>query len=87
MPQINKEAEVWAVGWVRDEAGTSLICGVGGVKEEHTVRPDGSLYHVTLTTRMGLPPVTTNALLKKGWHRLSEPFKIGVKAIESSRFK
>jgi hypothetical protein len=51
------------------------------------VRPDGSTFHITLRTKMGLAPVVVNEVLKNGWTLLDAPFKIKTVAMESSKVR
>lgn len=86
MPRI-KDDVVWVIGWVDDPAVSALVCAVGGSELSMAVRPDGSTFHITLRTKMGLAPVVVNEVLKNGWTLLDAPFKIKTVAMESSKVR
>jgi hydroxymethylpyrimidine pyrophosphatase-like HAD family hydrolase len=86
MPRI-KNDDVWVIGWVDDLAVSALVCAVGGSERSMSIRPDGSIFHITLRTKMGLAPVVTNEVIKNGWIPLDTPFKINTVAIESSKIR
>lgn len=61
------------VGYASDEAIEALVVEIDG----STKRPDGQIYHITLSLEPERRrPVDSNTLLSQGWHR-TYPMPVG----------
>lgn len=71
IPDI-REARV--VGYACNDDIECLVVEVGGTYN----RPDGSIYHITLSHGPNARPVDSNALLKSSGFKFIDPLTIGV---------
>lgn len=84
MPSI-KDGDVSIVGYVEHPDLTAVVCAVDQGDGPSSTREDGKTFHVTLRTRVGLPPKHSNDVIVDGWTRLEKPIPIRTVAVESSK--
>ena len=69
------EAELKIVGYAYDKKAQAFVVSVNG----SIYRPDGNIYHLTISTADGVKPVYSNTLLERGWIPL--PSSISIQAM------
>ena len=57
------EAELKVVGYACDKKAQAFVVSVNG----SIYRPDGNIYHLTISTANGVKPVYSNVMLESGW--------------------
>lgn len=63
-----KPTSVEVVGYAKDDKAEALVVAING----STQRKDGSIYHITVSTKSGVKPVYSNQLLQKGWDAIDK---------------
>lgn len=81
MPVI-PDAEVSIVGYVDTPDLSAIVCAVDSGSGPTTTRADGKTFHVTLRTRVGVPPNHTNTVLLNGWTTLETPLPLPTTRVE-----
>lgn len=72
--RIPNQSKIQAVGYACDKSLECCVISING----RTERPDGGVYHITLSYEYNRKPVESNYLLKNGWTKI-EPFSISAK--------
>lgn len=77
---IPTDADIEIVGYASDDGVEALVCRVFGT----TDRPDGLVYHLTLSVAEDRASKESNDVIAKGWTPLESSIPIRTRAFMSS---
>jgi hypothetical protein len=70
--RIPHQANVKVVGYTADDSLEAVVVSVNG----KTQRPDGKIYHITLSHEPNRKSSQSNNVIAAGWKEINNPFEI-----------